>query len=191
MTASERGSVSVLLAGLKAGDDAALAGLWDRYFRRVAALGRARLGRATAAADGDDIAAQALHSLVRGAAAGRFPKLDDRGDLWRVLACLAARKAAAVRRQNGRSKRGGDITHVGDDALHELLAEEPSPETLASLAELTDRLLESLGDDSLRTVALLKMEGLTNEEVAERLDCVPRTVERKLAIVRKAWIASG
>src|SRR5436190_81378 len=44
-----------------------------------------------------------------------------------------------------------------------------------------------LGAEGLRAVALAKMEGYTNEEVAARLGCVPRTVERKLRMIRKAW----
>ena len=31
------------------------------------------------------------------------------------------------------------------------------------------------------------MEGYTNEEIAARLDCVPRTVERKVRRIRLLW----
>ena len=44
-----------------------------------------------------------------------------------------------------------------------------------------------LPDESLRTVALWKMEGDTNKEIAERLGGVPQTVERKLRAIRKVW----
>lgn len=191
MSDSPRGSVSLLLAGLKAGDTEALGPLWERYFHRLAGLARTRMGKAQVIADGEDVALDALHSLCRGAAAGRFPKLDDRTDLWRVLVCLTARKAGGRRRDEGRQKRGGGSLRRADDTtLEDLLSEEPSPEVVVMLADLTGRMLEGLGDETLRRVALMKMEGLSNDEIAERLDCVPRTVERKLAVIRNAWTSA-
>lgn len=55
------------------------------------------------------------------------------------------------------------------------------------MAEECQRLLDSLGDETLRNVALWKMEGYTNDEIAERLGCVTRTVERKLEMIRERW----
>src|SRR5262249_43550979 len=40
-------------------------------------------------------------------------------------------------------------------------------------------------------VALLKLEGYSNEEIARSLDCSLRTVERKLEVIRKRWTAEG
>ena len=42
------------------------------------------------------------------------------------------------------------------------------------------RLMALLGDESLRTVATSKMEGYTTEEIADKMRCAPRTVERIL-----------
>jgi DNA-directed RNA polymerase specialized sigma24 family protein len=36
-------------------------------------------------------------------------------------------------------------------------------------------------------VASWKLEGYTDEEIAARLGCVTRTVERKLARIRSIW----
>ena len=48
-------------------------------------------------------------------------------------------------------------------------------------------MLALLGDPELRKVAVWKMEGYSNEEIASKLDCVPRTVERKLRMIRSLW----
>jgi len=40
-------------------------------------------------------------------------------------------------------------------------------------------------DGTLRAVALHKMEGYRNEEIAEKLHCTIRTIERKLARIRQ------
>ena len=49
------------------------------------------------------------------------------------------------------------------------------------------RLLACLGDGELRSVALWKLEGLSNDEIAQRLGCVRRSVERKLQLIREVW----
>jgi DNA-directed RNA polymerase specialized sigma24 family protein len=48
-------------------------------------------------------------------------------------------------------------------------------------------MLDALADDTLKQIATLKLEGYTNEEIAGRLGCVPRTVERKLERIREKW----
>ena len=55
------------------------------------------------------------------------------------------------------------------------------------MAEECQRLLEMLGDDQLRSVALWKMEGYTNEEIAGKLGCAVATVERRLRLIRRIW----
>jgi DNA-directed RNA polymerase specialized sigma24 family protein len=41
--------------------------------------------------------------------------------------------------------------------------------------------------DSLREIALLKLEGHSNQEIANRIECGLRTVERKLQGIRAIW----
>jgi DNA-directed RNA polymerase specialized sigma24 family protein len=43
----------------------------------------------------------------------------------------------------------------------------------------------------LRRVALMRLEGLSIDEIAAALDVVPRTVERKLARIREIWLEAG
>jgi DNA-directed RNA polymerase specialized sigma24 family protein len=47
--------------------------------------------------------------------------------------------------------------------------------------------MEQLGDPILQSVATWKLEGYTNHEIAARLGCVTKTVERKLARIRGKW----
>jgi DNA-directed RNA polymerase specialized sigma24 family protein len=44
-----------------------------------------------------------------------------------------------------------------------------------------------LKDDTMRTVALLRVEGYSVEEIADRLNCGKRTIERKLTLIRRTW----
>jgi DNA-directed RNA polymerase specialized sigma24 family protein len=188
------GSVSHWIALLRAGDHAAAAPLWQRYFHRLVELAHARLrGVPRRAADEEDVALSAFDSFCRGAAQGRFPDLRDRDNLWRLLVVLTARKAAHLKRDAARRKRGGgagseERPPAGEVVdLEEVLGAEPTPEFAAQVGEECRRLLGRLGDDELRAVALWKMEGYTNAEIAARLACGLRSVGRKLRVIRGVW----
>jgi DNA-directed RNA polymerase specialized sigma24 family protein len=192
-------SVTRWIDALKRGDDAAATALWQRYFDRLVRLAQGRLAPAhRRVADGEDVALSAFRVLCDGAARGRFPDLTDRNDLWRLLTVLTVHKAIDARRHHTRRKRGGGVRGEsvfdelpgGGQGLDQFLADEPTPEVLAMLAEEHDRLLAVLGDDSLRQVALHKLEGFTNEEVAQRLGMTCRSVERKLQRIRTRWLRS-
>jgi len=194
-------SVTHWIGPLKAGDADAAAALWRRYFEALVRLARARLGGAPrAVADEEDAALAAFDSFCRGAAAGRYPRLDDRDDLWRLLVVLTERKAFDQARRQRRLKRGGGKIvgtpqpAFGDDpggALEGVAASEPTPEFAALVADECRRLLGRLRDDSLRQVALLRMEGYSNEEVAQHLGCSLRSVARKVELVRRTWTDEG
>ncbi len=186
-----QGSVTCWITQLRAGDRAAADPLWQRYFERLVALARVRLLQSPRrAADEEDVALSAFHSFCQAAERGRFAKLDDREDLWRLLVALTTRKAAHLLRDGTRLKRGGlSGGRAAEDAvdLDSLAAQEPGPEFIAEMAEQCRRLLDRLGDEMLRSVATWKMEGYTNEEIAVKLGCVPRTIERKLRLIRDIW----
>jgi DNA-directed RNA polymerase specialized sigma24 family protein len=193
---SSEGSVSDWLVGVQTGDEAAAQKLWERYFQRMVALARKKLqGSPLRAADGEDVALSAFDSFCRGAEGGRFPRLTDRNDLWRLLVVITARKAVDLANHETRQKRGGgtvrgeEVLQIGErlGGLDQVVGREPTPEFAAQVAEEYQRLLGLLDDDVLRSVALAKMEGHTNEEIAARLGCVPRTVERKLRVIRSLW----
>jgi DNA-directed RNA polymerase specialized sigma24 family protein len=180
-------SVTRWIAQLRAGDQAAADPLWQRYFEQLVVLARGRLLRAPRrAADEEDVALSAFHSFCRAAEDGRFAKLNDRNDLWRLLVVLTTRKAAHLLRDGRRLKRGGGHAAENDVDLDLIVGESPEPEFVAEAAEECRRLLCRL-DDPLRSIAIWKMEGYTNEEIAARLSCVPRTVERKLRLIRAIW----
>jgi DNA-directed RNA polymerase specialized sigma24 family protein len=189
---ADGGSITRCLVLLKGGDPDAAQAIWDRYFHRLAALARARLcATLTRSADSEDVALSAFDSFFRRAGAGRFPRLEDRDDLWQLLYVLIVRKAADLARRELRQSRGGgrvvalsDLDDIGTEAI---VGDEPTPELAAQLADECRALLNRLGDETLRAVALAKMEGYTNLEIAERLGCVEHTVERKLRAIRRLW----
>ena len=196
---SSEGSVTRWVAALKGGDAAAAQPLWERYHRQLISLARRKLESSRRrGADEEDVVQNAFHSFFHGVAAGRFPQLNDRDNLWRLLVVITARKALDqlahehTKRQGGGTVQGESRIFPGaadwdDSAIEQIVGAEPTPEFAAQVAEQYRRLLDLLGDETLRQVAVAKMEGLTNDEIAERLDCSRRTVARKLDTIRIIW----
>jgi RNA polymerase sigma factor (sigma-70 family) len=192
------GSVTHWIHALKAGDAAAAQKLWERYFRELVALARKRLhGARRRTEDEEDVALSALANFYRGAQQGRFPQLTDRNDLWRLLVVMTARKAINVVNRERRLKIGGGkvrgesvfATPDGSDepGIEQVVGPEPTPEFAAQVAEECQQLLDQLNNKELRSIAVWKMEGHTNEEIARLLGCALPTVERRLRVIRKRW----
>lgn len=201
MQPNDPGSVTYWLDELKRkGDHEAAKHLWDRYFARLVRLARSKLHatrRAGAMEDEEDAALNAFDSLYRGAAAGRFDKLSDRDDLWRLLVVLTVRKAIDQRQRQDAAKRGGgrligesDLPGdgEGESPMGRVIDNEPTPELAAELVEQYRRLRDSLDDDVARQVLDLRLEGYSREEIADRLGCAEKTVTRKLNLIRSLWI---
>jgi DNA-directed RNA polymerase specialized sigma24 family protein len=198
------GSVTRWIGDLRSSGDAAAQHLWERYFNRLVHLARKRLGARLgggAAEDAEDAALSAFDSFCRGAAQGRYPQLTDRDDLWRLLVVITIRKAFDQIERQGAMKRGGG--RLVDEAglagssgrepdsgagLESFAGREPSPEMAALVVEEYERLWFRLGDDSLRRILDLRLQGYTQEEIAAQLDRTVKTVTRKLGVIRRVWM---
>ncbi len=152
------------------------------YFDRLVRLARQRLRNLPGMASYDeDLALRSFYSVYRRVRDPERPlRLAGRDDLWRLLAARTISRAIDLIRRH----RPGEVP--GDD-LERFLTREPTPEEAAETADECRRLLDLLREPELRQIALWKVEGHTNEEIAARLDCVPRTVERKVARIRLLW----
>jgi DNA-directed RNA polymerase specialized sigma24 family protein len=198
MAMSSEGSVTNWVRQLQTGDAAGAQKLWERYFRRLVGLARKKLQEGPRrAADEEDVALSAFASFCHHAARGQFPQLADRDDLWRLLVTITSRKALHLRRDENLPKRGGGgVRSLAEGSgpsssreavLEQILDPEPTPAYAALVADESRRLLELLSEEQLRTIALLKLEGYTNDEIAGKLGYERVTVQRKLRLIRQIW----
>jgi RNA polymerase sigma factor (sigma-70 family) len=186
------GSVTLWIAQLRLGDSAAAQQLWERYYASLVRLAEKRLrGVPLRVADEDDVVQSAFASFCGRVEKGAFPRLQDRDDLWRLLVAITARKAINYLRRSNAEKRGGSATNRPFDLLSPdiegVVGNEPTPEFALQTAETLRDLLACLPTESVRDLVLKKMEGCTNDEVAEQLGCSLRTVERRLKLIRDLW----
>lgn len=183
---------------LKGGDPAAAQKLFEAYFQQLCRFAQRKLGSAPRrVADEEDVVLSAFNSFCLGAAQGKFPQLNDRDDLWKLLVTITARKALRQAQHARRQKRGGgkvrgESAFLGAEAsehhgIDQIVGREPTPAFAAELTEEFQRLLDRLGDETLRRIAVLKMQGYTNQQIAAQLGCALRSVERKLNGIRKIW----
>ena len=128
----------------------------------------------------------------------RHYDLVRRDDLWRLLLHLTRQKAADYVREQTRQKRGGghvrgDSAFLDADAsgaiggIDQFVIDEPTPAYLAMMNEEHLRLLQLLPEDSLRDVAIRRMQGESNDEIAVALNVSVRSVERKRNLIRDSW----
>ena len=193
-------SISKWLQGLKQGESLCAQHLYRDVYDRLVRLARRRLsGHPLRMADEEDVALSAFHSFCDRAAKEQFPQLENRDDLWRILVKITVRKSKDYVRASKRLKRGGgdvrgesifvgaDGSADGGNGLPQAAVDVDTPEMLAAVAEECRRLLDLLGDDTLRQIAVWKMEGYTDAQIAKELNCVVRTVERKTERIRDKW----
>lgn len=196
---SDAESTETWLGRLREGDHQAAQKLWERYYAHLIRVARSRLEAAPCrAADEEDVVLSAIDSFCRAAANGRFPELTDSDDVWRLLMSITARKVCDHQRRACRAKRGGGRVRSesalmsaddenDDRGIEQVIGTEPSPDMVVEWMDSLRHLLGKLKDNVLQETALLKLEGYSNREIADRLKCGLRSVERKLQGIRLIW----
>jgi DNA-directed RNA polymerase specialized sigma24 family protein len=178
------GSVTPWIDPLKTGDREAIGQLWRRYAQRLFDLASRRLSGSPKLVDrAEDLAVDAFLSFCRHAAAGDFKELANRRNVWGLLACITVRKTFHFRKKEAkRLDAVGELSGLGVRGFEGVASQEPEPEFVATVTSLLDLL-----SPELREVAVLKMEGLTSQEIAGRRGCALRSVQRQLALIRGRW----
>ncbi len=191
--------ITAWISELKDGDEQAAQILWEKYVTQLISLIRRHLdSRQRRVSDEDDIVTSAFFSFYRRATANQFPQLNDREDLWKILVTITFRKVYKQRRRLFAEKRGegkirGESVFLSEEdssqfqGLAQVIERGPTPEQAVVATEALQEMLELLQDETLQQIVLLRFEGYDNREIAAKVGCKLRSVERKLGIIRRKW----
>lgn len=174
-----------------ADDDDAATPIVDACYDRLVRFARNRLkGLPPQIADDEGAVVSAFRSFFSGVRGRQYDRLENREDLWRVLATITARKAIAQYRRHW--KQSGERDHVQRVPDFERIASaDPSPVEVAAFLDDCRARVDRLENETLRRIALLKLEGHTTGEIAERLGVHVRSVQRKLKLIETQWLQDG
>lgn len=175
--------------------------VWTEFFPRLIGLARKRLADLPCRDfDAEDVAQSALKSFFRGQQEDRFGRLTSRDEMWRLLATITARKVTRQRRRMMADKRGGGDVRgesvflrpgSGEDStvpgLGGISGGHKMPETIEEILQTCGDLLEQLPDDKLRRTAIMRLEGYSNQEIADELNCSVARTKQRLQRIRELW----
>jgi DNA-directed RNA polymerase specialized sigma24 family protein len=184
LDSGREGSVTRMIPALQRGEQQAVRVLWEHYFEPMVRVAEARLHGAPCRGGGaEDIAVDAfLRFCAAVKREGRFPDLSSRDNLRRLLFLFTVWEAGDFRARETRRHRAvrGDSA-LGEAGFELHAGREPPPEGQAQLASLLAKLPE---ERELRSIALLRLEGLSNDEIAARCKVSPATVELRFRLIR-------
>jgi RNA polymerase sigma-70 factor, ECF subfamily len=181
--------MSSWLGRFQSGEPGYEAEVVERYTIRLLEFARRQLPeRMRRRVDPEDVVQSVYRSFFRRVKNGQF-SLEDSLDVWRLLAAMTFHKATKAVRFHHQKRR--DVRR--ETTLPESNASRrgpaisdpaPGPEDVATLLECAERLCGLLPVHH-RAVFLLRLEGFSIEEIAQRVNRSQGTVLRVLARVRE------
>jgi RNA polymerase sigma factor (sigma-70 family) len=190
MSVDEQDRWQRLIQGLRSGNDQVVREFCEQYGDLLHRFAEKHLAAGVARRVGpEDVVQSACRTFLRRAQGGEFHIADGEG-LWRLLCAITLTKVREQTRFHLRKKRGldqevrlappsGESSAAGFDAVDP----HPNPAEAVEFADFLQQTLASL-DPEERQVVDLKLQELTNEEVADRLGSSERTVRRILKRVQ-------
>jgi RNA polymerase sigma factor (sigma-70 family) len=183
-----------LLKGLRQGDPVACSLFWQKYGPLLELVARKQLSaRVQRRVGPDDVVQSACRTFFRRVSEGQF-ELSDSEALWRLMCSITLTKARRAARNQNRHKRSQNREQgleapdsSGEVRKIEIECNEPSPIEAVEVADQLEHLLAGLGADECQVLDL-KMQDLTNDEIAEKMGCSERTVRRLAKSIQEKWI---
>lgn len=188
---NEPGQITKAVARVKKGDPTAptdLARALQQFLKEmIRHVRRHTSPRLKARIDSHAVVYAALHSFLTGIPEGRFPALANGKEVKKVLATLVTRALSDQVRREHRQKRNPSqeqslANHIAD---RRAVADAWSSDVAGLLEKLTDvvRPVHKKAMDILG----LSLDGLSNAEIATKLDLGIRTIEVIKKKMRAAW----
>lgn len=147
-----------------------------------------RAGHLRARIDSEGVVNAALKSFLSGVAKDEFPQVNNRHDVRQLLAWFVMCVLKDEIRQL-RTKKRNLHREAGLDACTSATSREPSPEESARALEYWVKFPDvvRLVDEKAIDILELRLEGLNNTQIADKLDLGVRMVQQIIQRMVNAW----
>jgi len=197
MESSNNESFEKLRDAMQNGEDWAFTLFFTKHYDQLVRFAKKKLGSFPLRTfDEEDLAQSAMKSLFRNLRENRY-EAQDSIELWKILITITKRKLIDRLRKHLAKKHGsgkvrgpsvfGLKGNGGGFHEHPDTKQSMTPDAQVELLEITDMLFQLLDDDKTYKVAQLLLAGCSINDIAEELDCVRRTVERRIKHIRELW----
>lgn len=177
------------------GNEEAFGKIFERYADKLCRLARSRISeRLSARIEAEDVVQSVFRTFFGRVQQHRFT-FKEQDDLWKLLVSMTLNKlrnkvdfhTAAKRDVSAEKPIGGSST---SPSAFDVDGETPSPAAVVAFVDLLEHFMNELRDND-RKILELKLQDLTQEEIAAEVGCTERTVRRVLDRIRKIAEDSG
>lgn len=173
-----------LLRRYKSGDQAAATRLYLKYAHRLHGLAVAQTGQdLKTRIEPEDIVQSVFRTFFRRAKDGHY-QVPDGEELWKLFLVIGLHKIRDAASYHRAEKRNVQKTLSLSDNDQDFAATAPDKLAENTLQIVIDELLQSL-NSSQKEIIMLRLEGMTVDDIAESTQRSRRTVERTLQKFRE------
>lgn len=173
-----------LLRRYKSGDQAAATRLYLKYAHRLHGLAVAQTGQdLKTRIEPEDIVQSVFRTFFRRAKDGHY-QVPDGEELWKLFLVIGLHKIRDAASYHRAEKRNVQKTLSLSDNDQDFAATAPDQLAENTLQIVIDELLQSL-NSSQKEIVMLRLEGMTVDDIAESTQRSRRTVERTLQKFRE------
>lgn len=189
--AGSDGDTEVWLQRLAAGHPDAVERFWNEYAAPLERLASGRLSPALKRRVGsDDILQSVCRTFFRRSKMGDY-EITESEQLWRLLCAITINKVQQHARFHHRHRRNVQreqhAVEEGEMPLIEAVQDQQaSQEEAIAFIEQMQYFLNAV-DDEERQLIEYRLDGLSNQQIAEKAKISERTVRRIVASVRSRW----
>jgi RNA polymerase sigma-70 factor (ECF subfamily) len=185
MAASD--SFTDVMARLRAGDQAAVREVFERFVDKLIRLARGQFDAVLRRkVDPEDVVQSAYKSFFLRYEAGKL-EVESWSNLWGLLTMITMRKCldqVQYHRAQCRDVQREAAAQADAPPWWEAVAREPTPQEAAILVETVEQLLRDL-DEKERPILELSLQGYSSQEISQQLGFAERSVRRFRERLRK------